>query len=244
MDRINILDTTFTIPVMLENRERLKHLITTVLKINEFFLTNIIIGELSTEPTLELKKFCQYNNCGYVHFKNTNSYFHRTKLLNDLARITTTPFIVNYDADVAMETNAVIETMELLRNDTYDIVIPYSGMVVNVIDKKQSIITSKKASGGAVFWNKISFFRCGMENENFVDWGFEDNERLSRAKKLGLAIRKLPQYKLFHLDHVREERHNNDEIQAFIKNNKVELNKIVDMSREELITYVKTWKWI
>jgi len=244
MTEYDISDMTFTIPIRVNNEERLRHLMTTVKKIKEFFRTNIIVGELSKHGTVELRRFCRLYDCGYVYFKTNEPYFHRTKLLNDLARIVNTPFLANIDGDIAMENNAIIEGVNLLRGTNFDVVIPYNGTVVNIIDKKNSNITSKNAYGGAVFWDKEGFFRCGMENEYFIDWGFEDNERLTRAKKLGLAIKKLPMYKLYHLNHSRSNNHEDPIMAEYRENNRKELKRIVNMERKELIEYVKTWPWI
>lgn len=242
--KIDILDMTFTIPIRINCDDRLRHLITTVTNITDRFNTNILVGELSGQETVELKRFCRLNNCGYVHFKSDEQYFHRTKLLNDLARITTTPFIANLDADVAMETIAIIEGVECLRETNYDVVIPYNGTVIDIINKNTSHITSKDACGGAVFWKREQFFRFGMENEHFIDWGFEDNERLSRAKKLGLSIRKLHLYKLYHLHHRKSEKHATPMMLEYQRLNKIELKKVVNMEKEDLIKYIKTWKWL
>jgi len=244
MEKIDISDVTFTIPVRIDKDERLRHLITTVGKIQRDFKTNILIGELSNRATADLRRFCRLNNCGYVYFNTDKPYFHRTKLLNDLARISTTPFIVNMDSDVAAEPNAIIESVTCLRETAYDIVIPYDGTVINIIDKKHSIVTSKKACGGVVFWIRESFFRAGMENENFIDWGFEDNERLSRAKILGLAKRQLPAYKLYHLNHSTTENYDGEMLTKYRENNREELKKIMKMEKKELIEYIKTWEWI
>lgn len=242
--KIDLLDMTFTIPIRIDCEERLRHLITTVTNITERFNTNILVGELSKQETTELKKFCRLNNCGYVYFKSDEPYFHRTKLLNDLARIATTPFIANLDADVMMETYAIIEGVECLRNTNYDIVIPYSGTVVNIVNKTTSNITSKDACGGAVFWDRDRFFRFGMENEHFIGWGFEDNERVSRAKKLGLSVHKLHRYKLYHLNHGKSENHATPIMLEYQRLNKIELKKIVNMEKKELIEYIKTWTWL
>jgi predicted glycosyltransferase involved in capsule biosynthesis len=79
-----------------------------------------------------------------------------------------------------------------------------------------------------------------MENENFIGWGCEDNERIIRAKKLGMSLHRVPG-NLYHLDHTRHERENFDNDNY--KNNVKELNKVNKMSQEELATYIKTWNW-
>jgi len=244
MTKFDISDMTFTIPIRIDNEERLSHLITIVKKITDKFNTNILIGELSGNETKELKRFCRFNNCGYVYFKSDAPYFHRTKLLNDLARITTTPFIANLDADIAMDTDAIITGVDCLRHTNYNMVIPYNGTVIDIISKTTSNITNRNACGGVVFWEKEHFFRFGMENEHFIDWGYEDNERVVRARKLGLLIRKLHGYKLYHLHHNTSKNHDTPMMLEYRNNNEKEFGKVMKMKKTELIKYIKTWTWL
>jgi len=92
-----------------------------------------------------------------------------------------------------------------------------------------------------VLWDKKSFIRTGMENENFINWGYEDNERIERAHKLKVKIFRVPG-ELFHLDHPR-----NDDVnfnQKFAEQNKIELKKIASLNPTELRNYVNTWDWV
>jgi len=250
----NILDITFTIPVRIDNEQRLRNFKLVKNYLQKYFFVNILVGESSSEPVL--KNIC--SDCGYIYYKNTSNVFHRTKILNDLARASSTVFIVNYDCDVLLQPAQITKAVNILRGGNADLVLPYNGMARNIInrkiptfekslslytinDSKDTYEMNSNACGGALFWNKRSFINFGMENQNFIDWGCEDNERMIRAMKLNLGITRV-HGNLYHLEHPR-----NDDVNAgqqFYKQNVAELTKINKISKTKLVEYIKTWQWL
>jgi hypothetical protein len=95
--------------------------------------------------------------------------------------------------------------------------------------------------GGAIFYNKNKFIEYGMENENFISWGFEDIERGFRANMLGLKIARVAGI-LYHLNHPTSDNSSNVRHKAYIDNNR-ELNRVQSMNKFELQQYIKTWTW-
>jgi len=247
-----ILDTTFTIPVRIDSPERLRNLKIATNYLKKYFFVNILIGEDSKEP--QLKKLSQAD--GYIYYKNDTDVFHRTKILNDLARASATPFICNFDADILIPPLQILQAVGMLRTQKADMILPYGGMAKNIIESripkiqnslnldsikdKDTYEMNKHALGGAVLWNKQSFIKFGMENENFINWGYEDNERMERAQKLGLKIFRVPG-NLYHLDHHRGE--NDNFGQKFAKQNMSELKKIQSMKTDKLKEYIGAWEW-
>ena len=248
-----ILDVTFTIPVRIDSPERLRNLEISTNYLKKYFYANILIGEDSKEP--KLKKYQGSN--GYIYYKNDSDIFHRTKILNNLAIASPSPFIVNFDADILIPPKQMLHAIDILRKGKADMVLPYGGMAkniikskvpliarvldLNVIRDKDTYVMNKNALGGAVLWNKESFIKFGMENENFINWGYEDNERMIRAKKMGMRIYRIPGA-LYHLDHHRNE--NDNFGQKYANNNISELNKIQKLEKDKLAKYIKTWEWL
>jgi len=74
-----------------------------------------------------------------------------------------------------------------------------------------------------------------MENENFKSWGFEDNERVVRFDKLGLKYCRLEGC-LYHLKHPKF--NDSSKSNPYYQHNKEELEKISNMSKEEIILYM------
>ena len=250
--RHNLLDVTFNIPVRIESDERLRNFRIVVSYLQKHFQTNILVGEESPSPTL--RKSCR--NIGYIHFKSDDKIFYRTRVLNELARASTTPIIVNYDADVLLRPESILKTVEVMRSGECSLAYPYEGMFRNImtehIGKVQRSLDitplnntnthelSATSCGGAMFWNNKDFMEVGMENEKFKGWGLEDNERFSRAKKLGKKIFRIPGV-LYHLHHSRGI--NSNDSHSSYQDNVSELRKILEMSKYDLEEYIKTWEW-
>lgn len=249
---IDLRDTTFTIPVRIDHPKRRECLELVISYLLKHFDTNILIGEESPEFTLaDLNKTCRVH-----HFLSHNKWFYRTQILNNLAKLSQTPIIVNYDADVLLPIAQYVESVEALRSGKASLILPYAGRCLDVPVKFHSRIqkeldisfvrdgqchcTNPHAVGGAVFWSKKVFFAGGMENENFKSWGYEDNERLSRFKKLGFKSMRVSGH-LYHLSHPRS--YNSVE-NNLSKLNEKEFYKIQKMSVEQLKTYMKTWSWL
>jgi predicted glycosyltransferase involved in capsule biosynthesis len=210
------------------------------------------VGEESPSP--KLKELCKH--LGYIHFKSDSEHFHRTRVLNQLARASSSQIIVNYDADVVLKPDNIFKTVELLRQGTCQMSYPYSGMFRNIMGdnitkfEKSLDLTlfhngnthelSPKSFGGSIFWNKKDFMEVGLENENFKSWGMEDNERFARATKLGKKIFRVPGV-LYHLNHSRGI--NSSPAHEFFQKNADEFKKIRELSKEDLEKYISTWEW-
>jgi hypothetical protein len=97
------------------------------------------------------------------------------------------------------------------------------------------------AKGGSVFWNRQKFIEVGMENENFLSWGPEDQERVERCMKLGYKWARV-QGPLYHLEHARLQ--NSGDGHRFAKQNDEEFEKVKRFSPDELRSYIKGWSWI
>ena len=102
--------------------------------------------------------------------------------------------------------------------------------------------TDHQSVGGIVMFNKDRFLEMGGYNENFICWGAEDNELYHRCN-----ILEHKQYRdndlnsvCFHLFHRSAVRNQH----PFYQSNFDEANKVVKMSKDELSSYVKTWKHI
>lgn len=103
-------------------------------------------------------------------------------------------------------------------------------------------VANTKAVGGALFGYREVFKSIGGFNPNFKGWGYEDNEIIVRAKKLGIDIFFINTSKpyLLHLPHIdpdyREDSH------PSYKLNEQEFLKINRFTKSELEEYIKSWK--
>ena len=94
-------------------------------------------------------------------------------------------------------------------------------------------------TGGIVMFNRELFIQSGGYNENFIGWGCEDNEIVSRLDMLG--HKKYRDTKLesicFHLFHRSAQRAEN----PFFNSNSVEWHKVKAMIKPELEQYISNW---
>ena len=251
---IDLKDLTITIPIKLDHDDRRRNVKTVMEFLSHNFDTNIIIHEQDTNEIPELLKDYKFE---YMNSSRSDDLIHRTKQLNDMAKAAKTPFIANYDADVLMKPEQYVESMEMLRNGS-TMVLPYEGPCWDVNPQHhQKIFDTKSVDfiedpklfgglmninsvGGALLWNKESFIKGGMENQNFISWGFEDNERFARFSKLGHKVDRAKGI-LLHLNHFRTP--NSNHKHKFYANNMALFNKIKKMSKDQILAEVKTWDW-
>jgi 2-polyprenyl-3-methyl-5-hydroxy-6-metoxy-1,4-benzoquinol methylase len=249
---VDLSDVTFTIPVFKDSEDRKQNLDLTVCLLQKNFITNIIIGEQGTD---ELKQ----PNCEYVKFDLP--YFHRTKMLNDMARMSKTPFIANWDCDVFTPPMQILEAVHKLRQGQ-EMVFPYEWDFFRVSRKQRKNIfpyydigvffseecraggmkdsPQRPSLGGAVLWRKQKFFEIGGENEYFISFGPEDVERWDRARILGVNIERV-KGKLFHIQHWCGP--DSSVVNPYFKKNRDLHHQIAAMDKKTLQEYINSWPW-
>lgn len=251
--KYDLTDVTFTIPVMYDHPDRKHNLNLNVCLLQRAFETVIIIGEGVTRQFQYMESFC----C-YMHFELDK--FHRTKMLNEMAMVSYTPFIANWDADVAVPEVQTVVAVEMLRKGLLDGAYPYDGRFARVprkdwfgslerdmdlgIYKDQRFrgsYPSHNSVGGAVIWNKEKFFEGGGENENFISHAPEDSERWTRFPILGFKVGRV-KGQLFHMDHwVGPDSSNGHGHRAH--NGRVHESFKAIKTPEAMWEYVKSWPW-
>ena len=138
-------------------------------------------------------------------------------------------------------------------------IYPYDGNFYNIPEKSVGLIVNSldlssvnpsmccnmrpagDSVGGILFWDKIKFFmEFGGGNENFISWGYDDTEMFERANKLGIKIGRCEKG-LYHLPH-KSSLNSLNGAHKYYNNNELEWIKVKNMSKEQLITYIKTWR--
>jgi hypothetical protein len=254
-------DVTFIIPIIIDSQDRLDNLKIILQWLNLFFKTNIIICEQDDEQIKKILQLLDLQNLqiSYVILSGVREdhEFHKTHLLNLMTKMVNTPFGVSYDVDVLFKKEQYIQSIKLLRTNNADLVFPYDHCFYDVpknvctqiinsksldfINLKDCVDLNTNSVGGAIFWNRQKFIEGGMENENFVSYGPEDEERYERFKKLGYQIQKI-QGCVYHLHHIRGK--NSSLTNPFSEKNKMEFEKIKAMSVTDLRAYTHSWSWV
>ena len=252
---LDLKQTTFLIPVKIEHEDRANNLKIVVDYLSNALDTNIIIHEQDSDAVRDILKDYRF---GYMKTEREDGMIHRTKQLNDMTKKATTPVVVNYDADVLCYPEIYKQAQEVILQNRADVVYPYNGKFYDVPRKYHDVIFERKtlghiepiqnngdllhpnSVGGAIFLNRQKYMDVGMENQNFMSWGFEDNERLFRFKKLGCRIARIGGA-LFHLTHTRTT--NSVPEHPFYKHNEQEFYRIVRMHKQQLRQEVNRWGW-
>lgn len=253
--RIDLSDVTFTVPVSYDHNDRQENLELSLGIINRHFNTNIIIMEQGQHD------FNWDFLYGADRHRVNHTEFHRTKMLNQMAFISQTPIVVNWDCDIIIPPLQIFEAVERIRNGQADMVYPYDGRFARVERAKwlpimhhyldagmfkdtqfKGMLQGDMPSvGGAVVVNKKKFFEAGGENENFVSYGPEDIEREQRWKKLGYRVQRV-HGTLYHMDHFIGINSSNKN--PHFTKGWIEYRKIDAMSKEQLKEYVASWSLV
>jgi hypothetical protein len=249
--RIQLKDVTFTIPVFYDHPDRKQNLDLSVCLLQHYFDTNIIVQENNSAGLDHIAEYVDY-------WQSKHPAFHRTKMLNEMARVAETDIIVNWDCDIVLPPMQIWKAVIAIRNGA-DMVFPYDGrfariprmvwykdlchwLDIGIIGNTQfngmGSNDNHNSVGGAVLWNRASYFKAGGENENFISFGAEDQERVVRAEKLGLSIERIKGC-LYHINHWVGV--NSTTSNPYFIPNRIEFEKVKDMSKDELISYIATW---
>ena len=263
MNKQNLKKLTITIPVRFDSRDRFNNLIYTTNYLKHYFDCTISVYEQKlVDSQYNISNFDTIDDYCCEIIESPMEPFHRTKYLNILARRAKTPYIANYDCDVFFKSLQFIKAVNLLDTDELDGVYPYDGYFVNLskkfvfeqigrnfneyqsfdnnfLSRFQSL--GKTSVGGCIIWNKKKFIEGGMENENFVSWGWEDVERKDRFIKLGYRIGRI-NGPLYHIDHARSQ--DSCDLNIHVKDNEEEYKKIFHLTKEELRKPMEDWNWL
>jgi len=252
---IDLKDVTFIIPVKLDSDDRRRNMKITLGYLQRNFDTNIIVCESDKESNEEFIQSCCIRPIMYMFDKDTSNIFHRTRILNEMTEAASTNIIVNYDIDVVFDPNQYIAARDAI-NSGLDLVFPYGGPFFDIKEDSFHLVNEDKVNqipvhqyqllhpnsvGGAFFFNRERYRAAGLENENFLAWGFEDNERIVRLQTLGYKLGRT-QGNCYHLTHKRD--HNGWFSNPYIKENEAELEKIKSLDLNAMKEYVNTWEWI
>ncbi len=250
--KVPLKDVTFTIPVKYDHEDRKKNVDLMVCILQSSFDTNVIMMEQGGDKFEYMGKWLKY--C-----VSDAKVFHRTKMLNDMASMSGTPYIVNYDCDITIPPMQMLQAVEELRSGT-DMVYPYDGRFARMpraqwfaqVERLLDIGIAGKTMfkgrehghnsvGGCVLFKKQSFIDGGMENENMISFGPEDCERHDRFKKLGFTVKYVPG-SLFHMDHFIGP--DSGARNPYFKANHEEIERIREMDAAQLREYIDGWGWV
>ena len=156
--------------------------------------------------------------------------FHRTKILNDMLWMVETPVVANYDSDILLPLDSYINATNMILKgwvhpdaeggQPVKCVYPYGlgeyQYQCHIADEHATAFINSgfnfEAFNGRLrkwdakygfcqFFDTEEYKRLGGENENFIAYGYEDDERHMRFNLLS-SVGRIHEY-VYHLEHGR-----------------------------------------
>lgn len=219
--------------------------------------SEIIVVENGAELKFEDMLITNKSDIIYLKQFSEEKLFHRMKCINDGLRIAKYPVTLIYDIDVLLPVECFDNVKRMIMHENYDIVQPFSnppGCIyihqsnkpdiyrqiqtgdydVQTYTKKMNDKQGFAGKGFVVCVNTEVYKQLGGENEGFLAYGPEDNERYYRFEKLKRKIG-CTNNCVYHLEHYRTP--NSNAQNPNFKRNWELFEKIKRMSVSELENY-------
>ena len=253
---IDLLQTTFIIPIKIEHPDRYRNAKICLEYLNHNFKTNVFIYEVSDDGETRLDFIGGLKNLNLEHqIQKSDGVFHRTKYLNIMLDRVKTPVVSNYDIDVILDVSNYKECQDSIIKGDADVLYPYnygvsqfrvyesfdyegfwkSNLSTVFIKRSNSIDTYYSECGHCIFFNTEIYKKYGGENEGFISYGPEDRERMERFKKLGVSVKWKPYDFVYHFEHYRGK--DSEKTNPEYPNNVDLFNSLINKSKEDLIDY-------
>jgi hypothetical protein len=249
---------TFIIPIKIDSEIRFKNIQNTLKYLLKHTDANVHLYEADEEQKFN-DKIVIDPRIKYEYHNSPSTEFHRTRIINEMISQCDTPVVANYDADVLLPVDSYKIAEKLILNNTADVVYPYGfeqfdqikvspmeqihGNFSNSLDLQS--IDPKHMSIGFCRFGHVQFFNTKvykngyMENENYLHWCPEDEERGNRFQKLGYKVlwfRSL----VFHQEHppsTLSEPKNKKEIYDLHE-------ELMKMNKQDLINYYSKQEYL
>ena len=265
MSKIDLTNFTFIIPAKIESESRKRNAKIVLNFLDTHLDTNIMIYEAGSKIIPSLIDIDR-DNFHYFHEDILEGEpFHRTKYLNFMLKRINTKYTVNYDIDVILPLETFVNASSTIEAHNIDILYPYgnssySQKKVNQLPldsyfKKdsefykdlnlffeimESGVHAAAYAGHCQIIKTVCYIKAGMEDENFISWGPEDRERISRFARLGYKVGHLARHTVYHLEHARGG--DSAESNKWFANNEKLFHKIDVMSMYEYLEYIENSK--
>jgi len=169
--------------------------------------------------------------CIHHIFEQSDDFtFHRTKILNDMLWMVDTPVVANYDSDIILPLESYINATNMIAKEwvhpdaeggqPVKVIYPYGygnyqfqchvgdNEVTNFINSgfnfeyfNGHMRQWDAKYGFCQFFDTEVYKKLGGENENFIAYGYEDDERHFRFNLLS-SVGRIHEY-VYHLEHGR-----------------------------------------
>ena len=161
---------------------------------------------------------------------------------------------LDYNAKKEFIFNQSVDTLKkIVYNDTN--VRYFKGIYLDGIQKRRwggiqkfdkFTVLSNNSIGGCLIAKREAVDEIKGFNENFIGWGYEDSEIISRIRILGKQILRANRYEdiMYHFPHTKSTATTQSPNNANdYNNNHIEIQSIENKSKEELKEHLESWTW-
>ena len=208
--------------------------------------------------------------CIHHIFEQSDDFtFHRTKILNDMLWMVDTPVVANYDSDILLPLESYINATNMISkgwvhpdaegSKPVKVIYPYGfgnyqfqchvgdNEVTNFINSgfnyeyfNGHMRQWDAKYGFCQFFDTEEYKKLGGENENFIAYGYEDDERYFRFNLLSSVARLTEN--VYHLEHGRTK--NSWFNNPYCEDNKKLWEKLKVKGKKSLIKYYQEVDYI
>jgi hypothetical protein len=260
MKKIDLMDCTFGINIRFTTEDRKRNIRLVIEHLLQYTDTNIVVAEEDNKsifPTIisEIRGWTD-ERCKYIFIESDSEFMGKTRAFNRIFKEIKTPIYVLQDADVICSPEMYLEAANRIRNKQADFCYSFDGhcfnvpeniiplfendLDYNVLNHNNTNKFSDRSPGGSIFIDSEVYVIGGMDNENMKAWGYDDDERVTRFRKLGFTISRVDGT-LYHINHGRT---SNSTQSSQTNVNMRELQRVNSMKRNELLKEIKTWPWV
>jgi len=187
-------DLDIIIPFRRDSDERLSNL-KTVLKYYKKHIpgSNIIVSEQGTEQNILVNGF------DYI-FRKKDLPHNQSQCINDGVKLSKKKYICVIDCDIILlNYHNIYFALKDMFMDELDYCLPYT----DCFDLPEFNLREPwggKCVGGIFIIDREKFIDVGMNDEKFIGWGREDDERHDRLLKNGLIFKRMSGH-IIHMNH-------------------------------------------
>lgn len=252
---------TFILAIKIDSCDRQENLDITIKRITRDFKGSQIV---LVESDYKSKLSGRYHAVEHLFLKLTEGEtFNKMKAYNKGASEAKNSVLCFVDADMPPSKKNIVEAYNLIVSNVYDLVLPYGKSEgynipkgfheliealddAPIYDEKYTWLSKQYRmeymdNGGIVLFNTAAYVNGGGGNENFIGWGCEDDEMISRFVGLGYRLGRLEQAILLHLQHSRQPAEGWYNYAKYERANRQRLADIQAMSKDALQSMVRSW---
>lgn len=249
----DLTDLTFILPIKIESPDRLRNLQSVLGFLNHHFKTNLIVVEnnSSNYPII-----AEFKNLNTTYALIQQPVFHRTRFINVALEQVKTPVVCVYDVDVLLPPENYKRAVDLITKEKRHIVYPYGfgnyQRQINEFYDREHFASHYDPSkipghylrvhtahcGHCFFADTEAYRNAGAENEGFVSYAPEDQERYHRFITLDMDVDRIDHGLVYHFEHYRSA--DSSKLNPFYLDGERKFKEIKDITtKDDMIAYYK-----